>query len=394
MNAAARRPDRRRCCVGLVACVLAAYATGLAGETESVGADPDLDEKALAALIEGAVPSPWSAAGDLRAGTGYRSNVQLSSVNPVAAAFLSGGGDFMLNRIPLDGTGVSILASADYTHFLGAPQVDPESLALARAELKRDLGAGWTAGLAGQYVFMNQVFDVSATEAELSTATAKGSTLTLTPSAAVSLGRNWKLESVLDGSRQLFSAPLDNYWELGPNVKLAKALAAGRDCSLSYRFTRRWYEDRAPLDADGSELPGDLEFDLHELEVRTKIAWDARRRWYSQLRLGLRWTEDNGGGYFDNLRPVLGVRAGYGVERWKVWAEFRGYWYDYPIQRSDGPDSALRRKTDLDVTVRGEYRLWKRLTAFAQYDRESAFDNAPSADYDAHTVAAGVELEL
>ncbi len=348
----------------------------------------------MAALIEEAVPSPWSTAASLRAATGYRDNVQLSSVNPVAAAFLSGGGDFMLNRLPLDGTGVSIFASADYTHFLGAPQTDPESLALARAEVKRDLGAGWTGGLAGQYVFMNQVFDVSATEAELSTVTAKGSTLTLTPSAAVSLGRNWKLEATLDGSRQLFSAPLDDYWELGPNVKLAKTLAAGSDCSLGYRFTRRWYDDRAPLDADGLELPGNLEFDLHELEFRSKFAWGAQRRWSSQLRLGLRWTEDNGGGYFDNLRPLVGVRAGYRAERWKVWAEVRGYGYDYSIQRSDGPESAFRRKTDLDVTVRGEYRLWRKLVAFAQYDRESAFDNAPSADYDANTVTAGVELEL
>lgn len=373
---------------------MAACATAGAGEPASDGQTSGLDERELAALMQDAVPSPWSTAGDVRTATGYRDNVQLSSVNPLGAAFLGGGGDFMLNRLPLDGTAVSVFASADYTHFLGAPQADPESLALARGEVKRDLGAGWTGGLAGQYVFMNQVFDVSATEAELSTVTAKGSTLTLTPSAAVNLGRSWKLETTLDGSRQLFSAPLDDYWELGPSLKFAKTLATGSDFSLGYRFTRRWYDDRAPLDADGLELPGQLEFDLHEVEFRSKFAWGAGRRWNSQLRLGLRWTEDNGGGYFDNFRPLAGVRAGYSAERWKVWAEVRGYWYDYPVQRSDGPDSALRRKTDLNVTVRGEYQLWRKLVAFAQYDRESAFDNAPSADYDANTMTAGVELEL
>lgn len=394
MNTAVRRSIFGPQCVSLACWILAVCATALAGEGDQDTQVPDLDERELAALMQDTVPSPWSTAGDVRAATGYRDNVQLSSVNPLGAPFLSGGGDFMLNRLPLDGTAVSVFASADYTHFLDAPQADPESLALARGEVKRDLGAGCTGGLAGQYVFMNQVFDVSATEAELSTVTAKGSTLTLTPSAAVNLGRNWKLETTLDGSRQLFSAPLDDYWELGPSLKFAKTFVAGSDCWLGYRFTRRWYDDRAPLDADGLAMPGLLEFDLHELEFRSKFAWDAKRRWTSQLRFGLRWTEDNGGGYFDNLRPLVGVRVGYRAERWQVWAEVRGYWYDYPTQRSDGPDSALRRKTDLNVTARGEYRLLKKLVAFAQYDRESAFDNAPSADYDANTVTAGVELEL
>lgn len=360
----------------------------------STSPDPAMDDPALAQLLAEALPTAWSTSGSVRAGGGYRDNILLSAFKPVGAGLVTAGGDFLLSRAPTDGTEVAVLASGDYTHFVDEPAVEPEAMALAQAEVKRELGRDWRAGLRTQYIFLHQVFDVSATEADLSTVTARGHTLLAAPALSRELGRGWRAEAAVEGSRQLFEAPLDNYWEAAPAARFTHELGARGDVGGHYRFLRRWYDDRSPLDASGGSLPGKLEFDSHEVELRARLFWDPDRRWSTQIRLGVLENTDNGGGYFDYVRYGAGLQLKYRTGPWSLRAEVRARWYDYRVQVSGAAGSDPRDKTDVNLLLRGDYRLGQKWTLFAQYDRESTTDTLPDSSYDGTTVVAGVELEL
>lgn len=365
------------------------------GEAESDAVeDLLLDEGALAELLEMSVPSVWTTTGAVRVGGGYRDNVLLSSVNPVAAGLVSAGGDFLLSRLPTDGTEVSVMVSGDYSHFVDATAAEPEAIVLAQGEVKRDLGKRWLAGVRGQYVFLHQVFDVSATEADLTTVTARGHTVLLSPSLRKGWGQGWAVEGALDGSWQYFESPLDPYWEAVPTARFLREFGRRGELGLSYRLSQRWYDGRPPLAADGSELPGELEFTAHELELKGRWTWDEARRWSTQVRLGFVDNQDNGGGYFDYDRYSAGLQMRYRASSWSLRAEVRARWYDYAVQGSDGPGSDLRHKTDLGFNVRGDYRLGRKWTVYAEYDREMTRDTMPVSDYHANGVSLGVELEL
>ena len=352
--------------------------------------DRMLDE----ALRAASLPSFWGTSGALRLVTGYRDNVLLSPFNPVSAPLVGAGADFIVNRLPADGTEVTLFATAEYTVFLNAPEAEPEALVLAQASLTRELGNRWKGGVAGEYVFLHQVFDVSVTEAELSTVTARGNTFTLTPSASLDLGRGWGVSLEADGTRQLFTDELDDYWEVKPFLALTKACSDRAELALGYTFGGRWYDTRAPLDAEGDALPGTLEFAAHEVELRSKVFWDAPRRWRTQFRLGWLDNRDNGGGYFDFTRLAAGAQVQYQAGRWTFRVDGRVRWYAYPVQRSEGPDSSLRQRTDLAGLLRGEFKASRKLRLFAQYERDASEDNAPEASYHANSLVAGIEWDL
>lgn len=357
-------------------------------------ADLPAEDAALAELEKLVLSPVWSPGGSLRVGGGYRDNVLLSSRNPVAAGFGTVGGDFTLNRLPVDGTEVSLLATGDFIAFVDEPAAAPEALAMTQAEIKRDLGRDWTAGLRAQYVFINQVFDVSATEADLTTVTARGHLISVTPAIVRALGGAWTVTAEWEGSRQIFAAPLDPYWEVIPSATLTRSLGRRGEAALTYRYDRRWYDERSALDAEGNSLPFRLQFESHEVELRPRVYWDAARHWSTRFRLGLLHNRDNGGGHFDYTRYTAGVQLRYHTAGWKWQAEFRGLRYDYATRRIAGPASPLRRKSDWGLRLRAERQLSRRWTMFAQWDRETSDDRLPTLDYEANTVQVGLEWEL
>jgi hypothetical protein len=385
--------------VGLATTTPAESVADPAGSDPNLGLDPGIatseEDQLLAEALEAtAMPAFWSTSGAVRAVAGYRDNVLLSPFNAVAAPFVGLGADFIASRLPTDGTEVTLLASGEYTVFLDAPEAEPEALVLAQAGVTRELDNRWTCGLTGEYVFLHQVFDVSVTEAALSTVTARGNTFTLTPTGALDFGGGWGISMESDGTRQLFTEPLDDYWEVRPSVAFKKVCGSGAELALVYTFGYRWYDTRAPLDAEGGALPGLLEFAAHEVELRSTIFWDTPRHWQTQLRLGWLENDDNGGGYFDFTRLAAAARVQYRAGRWTVRVDGKVRWYSYPIQRTEGPDSSLRARTDLAGSVRCEFKASRKLRLFVQYERDASEDNTPDASYDANGLTAGVELDL
>jgi hypothetical protein len=379
------------------ACLAVCWSIAALAAEPSPPPEGEADRSAAAALAELeklARPPVWSTAGSVRAGGGYRDNVRLSAFNPVAAGFAGVGGDFTLQRLPVDGTEVTLFATGDYLAFVDEPAAEPEALVMTQAEIKRDLGRSWNAGLRAQYVFLNQVFDVSATEAEPFTVLARGHLISATPMLSRALAPNWTAEAACEGSRQIFEAPLDPYWTLAPGGTLTRSLGRRGEVALTYRHERRWYDERPPLAADGAALLGRLQFESHEVEFRPRLFWDVARHWSTRLRLGALLNRDNGGGYFDYTRYTAALQVRYRAARWMVQAELRGLRYDYDTRRVAEVFSPLRRKTDWSLRLRGEWQVSRRWTLFAQWDREGSDDRLPAADYLANTVQLGWEWEL
>src|SRR5947209_1516048 len=105
----------------------------------------------------------------LRTGAGYRDNVGLSTKSPQDSAFLATGLEMILLRLPENGTQFNFFLNAEHVQFLSSSLVNKEQTAFAQALIKTECGEGWQVSIATEYVYQNQVVDVSFTEPGLTT---------------------------------------------------------------------------------------------------------------------------------------------------------------------------------------------------------------------------------
>src|SRR5688572_24130251 len=105
----------------------------------------------------------------LKTGAGYRDNVALSSQSPQASAFIATGLELIYLRLPENDTRFTFFLSAEDLHYLSPEPVDKEQTAFLQTLVTTDCGLGWQVSIAAEYVYQDQVLDVSATEAGLTT---------------------------------------------------------------------------------------------------------------------------------------------------------------------------------------------------------------------------------
>jgi hypothetical protein len=209
------------------------------------------------------------------------------------------------------------------------------------------------------------------------------------------LSRHSRLELELPGTRQFFNEFIDDYWEAGPKTTLTRTLGTRGDLAASYQFSQRWHDSREAREPDGElQLGTRLHFYQHEVVFHWRQHWDSAKRWRTTTKLSLQRNEDNGGGYYDYLRPQFNQQVRYRAEKWEVRADARLSYYHYDHQRTDGPESPRREKIYLRLGLRGERALTKTLKLFAQYDYERAVSNLDIDEYTVNTVFAGLDWEF
>jgi hypothetical protein len=346
---------------------------------------------AAGAVAAGAQEAVWLADHAVRTWAGYRDNPQLSSVAPQPTPLLGAAADVSFLRLTEGGGQTTLAASGEATEFL-ARSLDGEQLGLVQAAHVQEGGGGWRLGLAGDYLFQNQVFDVSVTETDLAAVSATGHTLIARPEAGRRLGEAWRLDAGFELTRQFFSAPLDDEWETTPRLDLEWSPHRRQAVTLSGRLRRRQYDTRAALDAAGAPLARGLVLESPELELEWRRDWDERRRWRTRLQAQLGRTRDNGGGYFDFLRCGGRAILRYEDERWSLRGEVRAFRFEYPIQTSAGPGTADRVRTDVSATLRAGHRLGGGWEIFAEGSVDHAMDNVPASSYRARSLVAGLEF--
>ncbi|MBI2950222.1 MAG: hypothetical protein HYY23_21525 [Verrucomicrobia bacterium] len=337
----------------------------------------------------------WDKSINLRGGFGFKDNVLLSPTQNQSSPFSAFGFDAMLIRLPINGPQFYVFLSGDDYRYLEEVGVDKEQTFIATSKLQVPLGQAWETGLELQYIFQNQVFDVSTTESDLTTIRLKGHGIKGTPFLARKFSEAWRLQLDFPVTRQYLLEPLDDYWDIGPKLALERRYGHRSSISMGYAFDWRLYDRRAQLDSFGALQRGtSLDFHMHQFELVDRHYWDEKRRWRSDTKLGFEQNADNGSGFFDYHRYQLTEQLRYTTESWMLRGQVRLNFYDYQVQRVDPASAEKRHLTTLTANVRAERKLLKKLRVFAEYEHERNLSNRESNEYSANMVLGGLDWEL
>ena len=331
----------------------------------------------------------WDREISFQTGAGYRDNVGLSTQSPQASAFILTGLELILLRLPENGTQFHFFLSGQDLRFLSSSIVNKEQAVFAQALVKRDFGSGWEGSLGVEYVYQNQVVDVSITEPGLTTVPVEGHGIVLRPELRHDFAENFWVSLELSGRRQFFRLPLDDYWDYGRRLTLGKSYGSRSEVSFGYQIEERAYDLEELRTMTGESIPGTHRKSLHQ-EVRLiwKHYWDTQNHWRTMTKLTARRSEDNGMGYFDYTKLQAGEQILFHTKHWDISAEARVARYDYPVQTV--PDLAKRQSSELAFDFRFERRLSGFLKVFAEYEREQVFSNLDLERYQVNTVKGGL----
>jgi hypothetical protein len=125
------------------------------------GLPPEFSPDAVPAVPGLPEFSPWDAVFTLQSGAGWKDNVALSSLRREGSPLLRQLAEAIVFRVPVDGLEFNAYVSAEDTRYLARTVVDKEQHLLAHAQVKRAWGADWSTSLTGQYLYQNQVVDLS-----------------------------------------------------------------------------------------------------------------------------------------------------------------------------------------------------------------------------------------
>jgi len=325
----------------------------------------------------------------LRTGAGYRDNVGLSARSAQDSAFVATGLEIMLLRLPENGTQFNFFASAEDLRFLSSSVVNQEQTAFAQALLKTDCGSGWQVSLGAEYVYQNQIVDVSFTEPGLTTLPVEGHGAVFRQGLRRDFATGFWVSLEPSAKRQFFREPLDDYWEYGPRMTLGKSYGRKSELSLSYEISQRDYDHDPLRAADGSAIADTRRKAIQqEARLMWKQSWDPKGRWRTTTRLIAKQSEDTGSGYFDYTKLQAGEQILFHSKDWDISADAKVARYDYPIQTAT--DFRKRRSTEIAFDFRCERRIASFLKIFAEYDRERVLSNLAFEQYVVNTVKGGL----
>ena len=337
----------------------------------------------------------WDQSFSGRVGAGYNDNLLLSRDAREKSSFVFGGLDYTLFRLPLDGKQFTLFLSGDYTRYPEGQQVDHEFFGLALARFKFDLTPSWHPGFDLQYFYQDQVIDASITETNSGPTLVQGHNISARPSVRRDLPGGFWLEGSAAITRQYYRAPLDDYWEGGPQLSVGRDYGFQSSASLTYHWLLRDYDTREDVTLKGAGVPGtSLQFRQHEIEASLRHNFDAERHWRSVTKLGVLWSEDNGSGYFNYTRCQISEQLRYVAKSWEIKAQVRFANYDFLQQSASATDSSTRQKEVFAASLRGEKKLFPKLKVFAEYAFERSLSNRTLDEYQVNKVSGGIDWEF
>jgi hypothetical protein len=321
---------------------------------------------------------------------GYKDNVTLSSDAPESSGFWLSGIEALAFRIPSGGWEVMALLDAIDLRYFDAPSVDSEQQVVAVGELTRQLGRNWETAVGLNYMYQNQVFDMSATYADEA---AIGQVIGHSLSPRWRFRKDWKPwwgELEWGATRQLLEEPLDDYWQTGPRLTLGRALRPGSELSLTYQWLWLTYDNREQADLGGQPISGSsLGLQTHLVEATWSRTWGSKREWQATTRAGWEAVLDNGSGFYDFYQYRLSQDLRYRYKKWEARLRLRVGYYDYLEQPVSSEDPSLRERTLLAISCTGERVLAKHLKVFFNYTWERSFSNLSYDDYAASVLSGG-----
>jgi hypothetical protein len=354
-----------------------------AGELEDLGLPPELIQ-----------PPSWDHDVSVRLRGGYDDNVLLSSFSPVGNAFLGADLEATVWHALGPRSTFETFASGEYQHFIASTNVHDEGNAFALLQLKHEVTDAWQVRGSFEYLYQDEILDVSATEPTLEVTRVQGDTFNLCAALRRQLGVGW-LELEVPAEWQLFRSPLDDTRRLAPRLSGSLPLGRRDEFTLSYAYARTWYDTEEERTTAGVPIPGTRrQMDDQEARLGWKHTWDAARHWQTTARVSGHWSADHGSGYYDYARPQGFLQVRYRGGGWELSADGRYAYYHYPVQTVSATDPDLRWRSEVAANLAVERSLTSWLKVFVQYAYDRTFGDRPTDAYSVNTVSAGLNFEF
>lgn len=349
------------------------------------------EEEPLPALDEAEEDIPaWDLSANLKAGAGYKSNVALSNINRESSAFTGLDLDTFLFRAPIrDPWEVGWLVTGEDRRFWQSETVEKEQMFLTSFDVKREVAERWKLGLNALYLYYDQVFDASVTEGLPLRIQAKYHKISLGPTARLDLENKRRLEFRSNGSRNLFDAPLDDYWQADNRVLFGQGIGERSEITFSVELSFRDYDSRRH-----STIPnGDtLKYQIIDGDVTFRHYWDEPEHWRSRVRAGFGYNDDNGDGFYNYRKYRVGHELSFASGKFEAILDAKLLHYRYARDVFSGWDRL--RRTEVVASVRVEQGLTKHLKLFAEVTQEWAFSSDSFERYKATTAWGGLDWQI
>lgn len=339
--------------------------------------------------------SPWNTSFTFQTSAGWKDNVSLSAVRRESSPLLRHLAEFMVFRLPVDSLEFNAYVSAEDTRYLARTVVDKEQHLLAHAQLKRTWNAGWSTSLTGQYLYQNQVVDLSTSLATPTVLAVESHLYAVRFGLRRDFADRWWAELEPSLGRQDFHSPLDDYWEGGPRLTVGASTGQGGELTFSYELNHRVHDRREQLDRVGAALVGsELAFTQHRAQMAWKRDWDALRRWRTITRLGHDFSQDNGPGFFDFRAWRVSQQVRWLAAPWEVSLTGRFAAFDYPHQPVGPADPRSLERTTYAFNFRAERVVTKWLKWFVDCDFERLLSNQAATGYLVKVLHSGFTVEF
>ena len=360
-----------------------ALATGLAG-TLAVCAD----------AAEARRASAWERLVSVRALGGYKDNVLLSAQETDSSPFVGMSLEAIAWRpVGVDGEFQAFLVG-EHRQFLDAAELEQEQTLVAHMQYEHHFGLEWTLKNPVEYLYLDQILDVSATEELVRAAQVLGHVISLRPA----LQRHWvpgTLELELSGTRQIYADPLDPLWEMGTQLQWEQFFSSRSRGDIAYGFGQTWYDQEPERTATGEPIPGTRRsMQQHDLALGYVQEFGAQKDWRLTVLASGRYATDQGSGYYDYVRPGAALRLRYRRGPWLAESRIRFRHYHYLTQEALEVGGGLRRRAEVMAELRGERELLPWLRVFAALQHEETFANRPFEEYSVNTVSGGLEASF
>jgi hypothetical protein len=364
------------------ACALGSTLAIARGQGTPAPTPPPALPPELAAMLA-ALPV-WSTIASVHAGLGYKDNVLLSHAGAEGSGFARGGVETLLSHVRL-GSSVDYAfgLNAEGTRYFSSTTVNHEDYAIAQAEWRYRLGEVFKFSLDLQGYYLDQIFDVSDTDAQRVVAQLKLSGATVGPTLRWTF-RPWGwIEVQGTGKRDTYRDGANNNHLGDGAARLGWRPGKRFEASIAAMERSRDFDQRSQFSVSGRALFGThLKILEREREARCDVTWDAAARWKTTTRAGTLDYTDNGSGYFNYRQRKIGQELDWTPGDWLVHLEGTARQLEFQVQTVGlGLAPPARVKEEFSAQFRIERKLNARWTLYAEYNWERSRCNDPIASY-------------
>jgi len=365
--------------------------TALLLANQVAAADPDAE--ALRKLEQLLALPDWNVTTTLGAGAGYRDNLLLSPTQPAASGFARGNADVMLLRLPAGGFDGYAFFSAEETRYFSTAKTDHERAVFLLMEARWQPPAAWKFSLPVQAYHVDQVVDVSATEAVLDTAELKVTGFTAGPTARWNFTPGWWAEVKVSARKDHFADDVDGYLESEGLLRIGRDWKSGSGFRLAGTSGWRDHDSRPQYTLGGRPLAGThLKFRQNEASAHLELVADEKKRWRTKLTAQVEQNRDNGSGYFDFNQRRFAAGLDWRQDPWAVEFTASMAYYNFPNQLVGiGITPETRHKNDYQAGLEVTRRLTPSLSLKASYEWERALSNDDRSRFRINTVYLGLQ---